>query len=156
MVAEQDKIFVQYGIWWLELWRLPYWNPSCQLVVDSMHCILKGLAHGHFREVLGLTTASASIPLPIVKAFTHDFTLADPDGSSMTAKEIKQVEEIHGLLTMPMDGRDNWESLKVKLLRKNTKSIVFVCKDLKIQPSKPPQLRLLKADWVKVLLEWVS
>ena len=121
-----------------------------------MHCILKGLAHGHFREVLGLTTASASIPLPIVKAFTHDFTLADPDGSSMTAKEIKQVEEIHGLLTMPMDGRDNWESLKVKLLRKNTKSIVFVCKDLKIQPSKPPQLRLLKADWVKVLLEWVS
>ena len=156
MVAEQDKIFVQYGIRWSELWRLPYWNPSRQLVVDSMHCILEGLAHGHFREVLGLTTASASTPLPVVKAFTHDFTSADPDSPSMTAKEIKQVEEIHGLLTMPVDGRDDWGSLKVKLLRKNTKSIVFICKDLKIQPSKPPQLQLLKADWVKVLLEWVS
>ena len=104
MVAEQDKIFVQYGIQWSELWRLPYWNPSHQLVLDSMHCILEGLVHSHFREVLGLTTASASTPLPVVKAFTHDFTLADPDGPSMTAKEIKQVKEIHGSLTMPMDG----------------------------------------------------
>ena len=103
-VAEQDKIFIQYGIRWSELWRLPYWNPSRQLVVDSMHRILKGLVHSHFRKVLGLTTASASTPLPVVKAFTHDFMLADPDGPSMTAKGIKQVKEIHGLLTMPMDG----------------------------------------------------
>jgi Transposase family tnp2 len=155
--AEQDKIFVKYGTRWSELWRLPYWDPSRQLVVDSMHCILEGLAHIHFREVLGLTTASASTPLPVVKAFTHNFTAADPHDPSMTAKEIKQVEEIHGLLTAPAeDGHDNWKSLKVKLLRKNTKPIVFVCENLGIQPLKPPQLRLLKADWVKALVEWVS
>jgi len=36
------------------------------------------------------------------------------------------------------------------------KPIVFVCKDLGTEPSKRPGLHLLKADWVKVLLEWVS
>ena len=75
----------------------------------------------------------------------------------MTAKEIKQVEEIHGLLTAPAeDDRDDWESLKVKLLGKNMKPIVFVCKDLGTERSKRPGLCLLKVDWVKVLLEWVS
>jgi hypothetical protein len=155
--AEQEKIFAKYGTRWSELWRLPYWDPSRQLVVDSMHCILEGMAHTHFREVLGLTTASASAPLPIVEAFTYDFTAVDPADPNMTAKEIKQVAEIHKLLTAPAkDDHDNWKHLKVSLRRKNAKPIIFVCETLGIRPDKLPQNKWFKVDWVRALLEWVS
>ena len=153
--AEREKIFTKYGTRWSELWWLPYWDPSRQLVVDAMHCILEGLAHIHFREFLGLTTVSASTPLPLVKAFTHHFQPAVQEQSDMTPKEIKQVAEIHQLLTAAVDNEDNWEDLKTKLHRKNQKPIIFVCNDLQIQPSKFPR-RCYKSDWVECLVTWVS
>jgi hypothetical protein len=73
-VAEQGKIFDAYGVRWSELWRLPYWDPTRQLVVDSMHCLLEGLVHTHIREVLGLSTAAASQKETVIPAFDHDFT----------------------------------------------------------------------------------
>ncbi len=42
LIADQDKIFSEHGVRWGELWRLPYWNPSKQLVIDPMHCLLEG------------------------------------------------------------------------------------------------------------------
>lgn len=122
-----------------------------------MHCILEGLAQTHFREVLCLTMASASSPPPMVKAFTHDFTPVDPGNPNMTPKEIKQVGEIHALLMAPAedDDGDDWKKLNVKLLRKNTKAITFVCNSLQILPARFPQ-RCFKKDWVKALVCWVS
>ncbi|KJA14082.1 hypothetical protein HYPSUDRAFT_150826, partial [Hypholoma sublateritium FD-334 SS-4] len=52
-VKERDALFLKNGIRWSELWRLPYWDPARMLVVDSMHCLLEGTAHFHFRHVLG-------------------------------------------------------------------------------------------------------
>jgi hypothetical protein len=152
--VDQEKIFVKYGTRWSELWRLPYWDPSRQLVVDAMHCILEGLAHIHFREVLGLTTASASTRLPLVKAFAHEFVPA-PQDRDMTPKEIKQVTGIHTLLMAPATAEDdNWGLLKAKLMVKNTKPLMFVCTSLEIRPVKSS--RLFKVDWVTALLQWVS
>ncbi|KAF8230130.1 hypothetical protein L208DRAFT_1205313, partial [Tricholoma matsutake] len=51
-VKDQEKAFKLNGIQWSELWWLPYRNPPPQLVVNSMHCLLEGLAQFHFREVL--------------------------------------------------------------------------------------------------------
>jgi len=45
---EQENIFTMHGIHWSELWHLPYWDPPRMLVVDSMHCLLEGLAQFHF------------------------------------------------------------------------------------------------------------
>ena len=78
---------------------------------------------------------------------------AEPRDPNMMEKEIKQVGEIHALLTAPVeDGDDNWAKLKDKLLRKNMKPIKFVCDTLKLQPDRPRY----KADWVKTLVLWVS
>ncbi|KDR78693.1 hypothetical protein GALMADRAFT_18818, partial [Galerina marginata CBS 339.88] len=49
----QEDLFSKNGLRWTELWRLPYWDPTKMLVVDSMHCLLEGLAQYHFRYVLG-------------------------------------------------------------------------------------------------------
>ncbi|KIM50309.1 hypothetical protein SCLCIDRAFT_77384, partial [Scleroderma citrinum Foug A] len=51
--AERKRLFKTYGIQYSELWWLPYWDPTCQLVVDSMHCILKGLVQHHVHNLLG-------------------------------------------------------------------------------------------------------
>jgi hypothetical protein len=135
--AEREKIFTKYGMRYSVLWHLHYWDPSRQLVVDTMHCILEGLAHAHFHEFLGLTTASASNPPPLVKAFMHDFHPPSPTQSDMTSKEVKQVTEIHELLMMPAeDENDNWDNLKIKLLWRNMKPLIFICHDLQIQLEK--------------------
>ncbi|EIN06944.1 hypothetical protein PUNSTDRAFT_39432, partial [Punctularia strigosozonata HHB-11173 SS5] len=49
---EQETIFKRTGVRWSELWRLPYWDPTQQLVVDSMHCLLEGLAAFHYISLL--------------------------------------------------------------------------------------------------------
>jgi hypothetical protein len=154
--AEREKIFKKYGTRWSELWRLPYWDPSRQLVVDAMHCILEGLAHTHFRKVLGLTMTLASSPPLNVMAFNHKFTPVDCENSDMTDKEIKQVGEIHALLVASgRDGDRDWETLKAKLFNKNTKPLVFVSRSLDCTPEQFPQ-KCLKIDWVKALVQWVS
>ncbi|KAG2344896.1 hypothetical protein BDR05DRAFT_975360 [Suillus weaverae] len=53
--AERNKLFASHGVQWSTLWRLSYWDRSCQVVVDTMHCLLEGLVHDHFHEFLGLT-----------------------------------------------------------------------------------------------------
>ncbi|KIM77364.1 hypothetical protein PILCRDRAFT_12008 [Piloderma croceum F 1598] len=104
---EREDIFKQHGTHWSEFWRLQYWDPTRQLVVDAMHCILEGLAQQHFRFVLSLTSSSAANePLP-QKAFSHNFTKIEHNGefpNNMTLKEVKQVDAIHGLLTMSLEG----------------------------------------------------
>ncbi|EIN03450.1 hypothetical protein PUNSTDRAFT_37794, partial [Punctularia strigosozonata HHB-11173 SS5] len=49
---QRTRLFLETGVRWSELWRLPYWDPTQQLVVDSMHCLLEGLAHFHYVSVL--------------------------------------------------------------------------------------------------------
>ncbi|KAG2053087.1 hypothetical protein BDR06DRAFT_982901 [Suillus hirtellus] len=82
--TERNKLFASHRVQWLTLWRLPYWGPSCQVVIDTMHCLLEGLAHDHFHEFLGLTADSVqqkSDPLP---AFHHPFSNIDLNKPGLT------------------------------------------------------------------------
>ncbi|KAI0740301.1 hypothetical protein C8Q76DRAFT_609410, partial [Earliella scabrosa] len=97
--AERKEIFEEHGVRWSPLWRLPYWDPSRQLVVDSMHCLLEGLVKFHCLQALRLTEKDAltNVRPP---AFAWDFTLPDKVGknggaSEWTEKEIKDIEKIH-------------------------------------------------------------
>ncbi|KIM58795.1 hypothetical protein SCLCIDRAFT_35135, partial [Scleroderma citrinum Foug A] len=47
------KLFHLHGVRWSPLWCLPYWDPGHQLIIDSMHCLLEGLAQAQFQEHLG-------------------------------------------------------------------------------------------------------
>ena len=39
------------GIWWSDLYRLPYFDPSCMVVVDCMHNLFLGLVQEHFEKI---------------------------------------------------------------------------------------------------------
>ncbi|EKM77839.1 hypothetical protein AGABI1DRAFT_15108, partial [Agaricus bisporus var. burnettii JB137-S8] len=51
---ERDRIFTHYGVRWSELLRLPYWDPTSFVVIDSMHCFYLSLFNRHAVHVWGM------------------------------------------------------------------------------------------------------
>ena len=152
--ADQDEITLQHGIRWSEFWRLPYWNPSRQLVEDAMHCILEGLSQLHAREALQLTKASAAATPDIVPAFKYSFTKAQ-EGQGLPTKIVKQVNQIHDLLVAPATDAADLIALQEKLIKKNLPALRFVGEDLDVN-GRGPSGKSRKVDWAKALVNWVS
>lgn len=156
---EQEKIFAEHGVRWSELWVLPYWNPSRQLVVDSMHCILEGLVQHHSRDVLGLTKTAAHAKIDVIPAFRWTFKTADPsiDPDRLTEREMKQISKIHLLLTAPVNQEDSTQEhldkLHKALFGKNHKALAFVCNDLDHLPG---GRKVSKSQMATALVNWAS
>jgi len=52
--AERTKVFQEYGAKWSELLRLPYWDPTKFVVIDSMHGFYLRLFQRHIRDIWGM------------------------------------------------------------------------------------------------------
>jgi Transposase family tnp2 len=169
-LKDQNDIFTTHGTRWSEMWRLPYWNPTRQLVVDAMHCVLEGVAHHHFRIALGLTSVSAASKPEVVRAFSHRFTKVDseqlPLPDDMSVKEAKSLTGIHSLLTAALAGVDDdgnvidqeefdasIASFSKRLSNKNMKPLRFVARDVNCAPTSLG--RIYKKQWVDALVSWV-
>ncbi|KAJ3906770.1 hypothetical protein F5879DRAFT_987125 [Lentinula edodes] len=94
---ERNEIEFFYGTRYSELWRLPYWNPIKQLLVDPMHIFFLILMQRLAREVLGLDnpesseeehrkskTSKKSQQNNSFISFYHDFT-PPPHSSELTS-----------------------------------------------------------------------
>lgn len=158
-LAAQEKIFKEYGVRWTELWRLPYWDPTQMLVVDSMHCLLEGLAQFHFREVLKLTDTSAKEKDPIGNAFSFAFPFPDNEAietRKLSENDVKHITQIHKLLLSPLDKLDDvsesLEKLTTRLHGKNLNALRYVSDTVGV----PPALkRSSKIHYAKELRSWV-
>lgn len=153
----QKKLFQANGLRWSELWRLPYWDPTRMLAVDSMHCLLEGLSHYHFRYVLQLTSLSAHAK--DAPAFSYPFKLPGPnDVHGMHANELKQVDNIHTLLMSSMSVNskdvDFGVELALKLSKKNKKPLVFVAENLDVFPACANR-SVTKVQLAEALVTWV-
>jgi len=176
--VEQNKIFQAHGVRWSELWRLPYWNPTRQLVVDSMHCILEGLGQHHSRDVLGLTMVEAMAKPQEAPAYSHTFCPV-PKEAQIKEREAKHVPQIHALLVAPVKGssptevEESLKKLTVQLLTKNRTPLKFVVDDLGLTVEPDPngkrryavvqdtdgpykQPIITKKELVTALIAWVS
>ena len=158
---EREKIFATHGVRWSEFWRLPYWDPTRQLAVDSMHCIFEGLIPYHFRTILGLTSANANLKGDVLPAFHYDFGNIDfeanhqlPSTQRLSDKELEQIPQIHRQLCLPLAGDVEAELAKLKkwLYGKNLKALRFVGDGLGLKRSE----KMKKQDWADVLVTWVS
>ncbi|KAG2050197.1 hypothetical protein BDR06DRAFT_984109 [Suillus hirtellus] len=155
--SEHERLFKAHGVCYSELWCLPYWDPSWQLVIDPMHCILEGLAQHHTQHLLGLTSESTTSTLPSL-AFVCDFGEIPP--GTMTAKEVTQISVICTLLASHVgSGDDNqleecFDKLKSTLSHKNSRPLRFACNSLHCMPQKVG--RTLKIDYVKALVDWIA
>ncbi|EIW58989.1 uncharacterized protein TRAVEDRAFT_107463, partial [Trametes versicolor FP-101664 SS1] len=50
----RNSVFADHRIRWLELLRLPYWDPTCFTVLDVMHNLFLGKVHHHCRRLWGV------------------------------------------------------------------------------------------------------
>jgi len=158
-LKDQKQIFETVGVRWSEFWRLPYWNPSRQVVVDVMHCILEGLTHHYFREAMGLKESSSSMPVSRC-AFTYNFKMPHPADTThgLRREEVDEVYLIHSVLQKPIQNTDaNWVGLVAKVAAKHTKSIQFVCNDLKLScEPENSRSRMTRKQLAGLLVGWVS
>jgi hypothetical protein len=164
--ADRNKLFSLHRVQWSTLWRLSYWDPSHQVVVDTMHCLLKGLAHDHFWEFLGLTADSAQQKTDSLPAFHHpfpDIDLHKPE--DFCEKDVKNIKYIHDLLTAAipdLEGNDtqliktHMTELEKKLSLKKVAYLQFVAAELGIGPDVAhPGKKVYKVHWVRSLITWV-
>lgn len=52
--AERLAIFAQHGLRWSELLRLPYWDPTLFVLIDTMHALFLGNLRRHCCDVWGM------------------------------------------------------------------------------------------------------
>lgn len=152
---DQEEIFAEHGVRWSEFWRLPYWNPVCQLTVDVMHCILENNCSNHFREVLALTKKSAETSLPSEPpAFSHPFTEIDPADPTYVESTSKQLESASKALSAAVDeANPTYENLTKRLASCKIKTLILLCHDVSIEYESFNQAR--KVEFVTALVEWV-
>lgn len=74
---KREEILMKYGLRWSEYWILPYWDPTRQLIVDGMHCLLEGLVKDHIRTALQLSFDTAAEPEGVPAAFEYDWPKLD-------------------------------------------------------------------------------
>jgi hypothetical protein len=177
-LAEREMLYQQNGVRWSELWRLPYWDPTRMLAVDTMHCVLEGLVQYHCRRVLRLNIDDAELSEKSPAAYEYDFPTFDPQTtpskcSPKSEKEQEQIEKIHDLLVRPFrtvaedDTSDDLTraSLFSKLMQNNKPALLFVCWSLGLGGSSSVSdlaekvallVRCKKKDLTEFLVTWVS
>ncbi|KAG9223512.1 hypothetical protein CCMSSC00406_0007004 [Pleurotus cornucopiae] len=172
-IDARQKLFDKFKVRWSELWRLPYWNPVRQLVVDVMHAVYENWAEFFYRDTLKLTSAKAKAKLKCIPAFKLTFqmpTKAQTERFAIDATSRDQMRLIGLALTMPfvldsvpdpifvsrlsiLDEGTLFmrpESLKLRLMTYKLPALRFAVSCVK------PGLELpnVKADCVTVLINW--
>jgi hypothetical protein len=156
--AEKNRIFGEYGVRWSSMWRLSYWDPTRQLVIDAMHCVLEGMVQYHCRYVLLLTNKAAGTTGKSFPVFGQDFRVPVEE-DKLDDKSRNHVFKAHSLLTAPIVGLNDEEiqesltSLTSSLHRLKAPALEFVGRSLGQVPAS--RQRITKLMWVQEMIEWV-
>lgn len=126
----RDDIYDKSHIRWSELLRLPYWDPTKFLAIDSMHCFYLGILHRHCRLIWGM-----------------DASVGDGDGLTFdrTRKNTIPQAEMESAWNILHNGnQEQLESLRVLAMSE-------LCRELGLRYSLERTKHHLLAD----LVDWV-
>ncbi len=123
------------GIRWSELLRLPYFDPSRMIVVDSMHNLFLGLLKEHFRSILGFRSkedkrkdekrqkGSTSSYEPVFKV-----VIPNNPANTCPEDEVENVKKLIDILEQPMskelDDTTFFASTKKRIVNKFHRSVL--------------------------------
>lgn len=102
--AKAQSYFDQSGLRWSELLRLPYFDPSRFIVVDSMHNLFLGLIMEHFRGIFGYELHKRAEEVWRVFEVNID---ANAHPFKGTDKQAKCVEKLIKTLESPLNLTDD-------------------------------------------------
>ena len=148
---ERKETVATTGIRWSELYRLPYFDPSCMVVVDCMHNLFLGLVQEHF-EVLGIqmdNRKSKKTPALSIKISTEAMSKLD-----------KLIETLESPMNKELELQDGYDMYLKQLekLHKQPLKLIFESFKLKVNTTYTHAIKenLNKPDFVHSILAWVS
>lgn len=120
--------FDRTGLRCSELLRLPYYDPSCFLVVDPMHNLLLGLIKEHFRYILGYKKTASKTPLPAFSSATMRVNISqDPSNPVPDPKAQRaSVRKLVTWLEQPLEFDPNEQASFDAIVKKWGKSTIHV------------------------------
>jgi hypothetical protein len=123
-IKKRQKLFERYGIRYSELLRLPYWDPTKFVVIDSMHGLLLANIKHHCRDLWGMDAS----------AYDSDEVTGKPRSNNIPMAEMNDAWEIlrHGT-------EAQLAKLKAKVLRQLCAEAALPTDGLKAKM--PDQLR---------------
>ena len=147
----KQRSFDSTGLQWSELLRLPYFDITRSLVVDSMHNLFLGLLKEHFNNILGIGLREQQ-EKPVVTL------LDDLDNHNLTGNDRKGVQQLRKLLQSPITTTLPSRAQAIKKLTSNVTSsaLRLVCNLLECIPAFENADKLTKAHLAGYLYEWVS
>lgn len=155
---QADSFFDRSGHRWSELLRLPYFDPSRFVVVDSMHNLFLGLIMEHFRGILGYELSESKAQK--AKKGRHVFQVPidmKTNPFEGTDKQKAKVLDIIKFLASPLslDTDEGYASATATLARSTCYQpcILYVTEALGIDLEGKQRK---KSVLIKCLLDWVS
>ena len=104
---DRDKLYEENGVRWSELLRLPYWDPTRFVMIDSMHGFFLRMFQRHCRQIWGMS----------VDIEDSDYPSLSQDKNRPTEEAM---EEAHKILRW--GGERALTSLKTPVLRELARS----------------------------------
>ncbi|KAJ3912190.1 hypothetical protein F5877DRAFT_54406 [Lentinula edodes] len=180
-IAQRKQVENFFGTRSSELWRLPYWKPTLQLLIEPMHTLFLILEQRYARHALGLDNPEPDGKKMAYISFYHEFT-PPPHPSDLTPLGMgtetgRLSDALRELFDEPEAVYDLYQSLsspapvkeaeKQKFLKKLSSYrwivLAFVCNNLVEFPT-PKQdsegknekkaRKFGKSDLVQHLVEW--
>ncbi|CAA7270442.1 unnamed protein product [Cyclocybe aegerita] len=147
-VEMRAEIFNDAGIRWSELLRLPYFDITHNVVVDSMHNLFLGLIKEHFCGILSIALPSREEE-PVLDIEFGQI----PAG--FTSKERKSVKKLRKWLQAPLASTfsSGPEQALKKMKSLHLAALKFACEQLRC-PSTVNKPRTTKGHWADSLLTW--
>ena len=156
---ERNEAVHNSGIRWSELLRLPYFNPSCFVVVDAMHNLFLGLVQEHF-DILGIqmnNTKSASTPSIIID-------IPEESINKLNGHERKSLNRLINILEAPikmeLKSQNGYDIYFKRLSALHKAALELLCLSvgapLHLNPSHSNKRKLNMPDFIRAILTWVS
>jgi hypothetical protein len=156
-----------------ELLRLPYYEPTRFLIVDSMHNLFLGLIKEHFQGILGFRPKEAKQAGDRIKPPPAIVVEIPPDPRNPEPEEEKYVAGVHKLIScLEARLRDRSPAFHDELTKRFARNfhlatLLYVGRGTKCLPmtldssgrdsAKPPgEKKMNKMDIASLLVAWVG
>jgi hypothetical protein len=147
-------VFNKHGLWWSELLRLPYFDPSQFVIIDAMHNLFLGLINFHFCDILGYCspTIKNQQQEPAISLNVSDGWKEFNECEQKSVKKLQKDLESHVANEMETN-RQKWEK---KFATYHVKALSFICNELNlISQSMEDVQKLAEQDYIERLINWV-
>lgn len=115
--TQQGKLFHKHGVRWSELLRLPYWDPTRSVIVDSMHNLFLGVVQYHVRTIVGMDIPAENRYIHNTDEMDEDDAEGDNNMDDLTV--IREAAKIEKLLSADPTAK--------KLERRGKPALRLVC-----------------------------